>query len=252
MVCIDTSRLKIGRPPDAGGLGRSGAGILIGRFRGPRESVACAGRQSLGQWEKDISACGEKSSPSPWSSPPGEEITFAALAVHRRASTSGDQGRRSIHRVRWLDCRSNGQRIPGLIACEVRARGEAQRSAGERPSICPRSVRPEHRCIECAGLSGLGISALPDPGPPGRAVTSQAFGPYIGLAVHRRTPFCQRMRFVHSELRGVVVQRGAWGKRAEFRRSPTKSRQMIFTAEARRPEGIRGGRRGHGADGGAW
>ena len=54
-------------------------------------------------------------------------------------------------------------RIPGLKAREVTARGEAQRSPGERPSIYPRPVRPEHRCIECAGLSGLGISAPPDP-----------------------------------------------------------------------------------------
>ena len=68
-------------------------------------------------------------------------------------------------------------RIPGLKAREVMARGEAQRSPGERPAIYPRPVRPEHRCTECAGLSGLGISAPPDPGPPGRAVTSQVFGP---------------------------------------------------------------------------
>jgi hypothetical protein len=54
-------------------------------------------------------------------------------------------------------------RIPGLKAREVTARGEAQRSPGERPSIYARPVRPEHRCIECAGLSGLGISALRDP-----------------------------------------------------------------------------------------
>ena len=84
-MCTHISRLKIGRPPDAEGLVQSPAGILMGRFGGPREGVACAGRQSLGQWERDISACGEKSSPSPWSSPPGEEIISAALlfAVER-------------------------------------------------------------------------------------------------------------------------------------------------------------------------
>jgi hypothetical protein len=103
MVCIDTSRLKIGRPPDAEGRGQSRAGILIRRFSGPREGVAYAGRQSLGQGVKDISACGEKSSPSPWSSPPWRGNNIRCLAVHRRPSTSGDQGLRAaagrpIHR----------------------------------------------------------------------------------------------------------------------------------------------------------
>jgi hypothetical protein len=91
-MCLRTSRLRIGRPPDAAGLGQSRAGILIGRFSGPRESVACAGRQSLGQGGKDISACGEKSSPSPWSSPPRRGNSIGCLAVHRRLGTSGDQG----------------------------------------------------------------------------------------------------------------------------------------------------------------
>jgi hypothetical protein len=54
-------------------------------------------------------------------------------------------------------------RIPGLKARKVTTRGEAQRSPGERPSVYPRPVRPGHRCLECAGLSGLGISAPPDP-----------------------------------------------------------------------------------------
>jgi hypothetical protein len=112
MVCIDTSRLRIGRPLHAEGLGRSGAGKLIGRFSGPREGVACAGRQSPGQGEEDISACGEKSSPSPWSSPRGEETTSELALV-------------------WL--------------------------------------------------------------------------------FNRQTPLCQRMRFVHSKLRGFVVQCGACG-----------------------------------------
>jgi hypothetical protein len=170
-MCLRTSRLKVGPSPDAAGRGQSPAGILIRRFSGPREGVACASRQSVGQRGKDISACGEKSSPSPWSSPPGEEITTADLgaAVYRI--------RRSIDRVRRWDWRSNEQRFPGLKARKVIARGEAQRSPGERPSIGPRPVRPEHRCIECVGLSGLRISAPPDPGPPGRAVTLQAFGP---------------------------------------------------------------------------
>jgi hypothetical protein len=254
MMCLRASRLKIGRSSDAEGRVRAGAGIVIRSFSGSREGVACAGRQSLGQCEKDISACGEKRSPSPWSSPRRRGNNIRCLAVHRRASTSGDhdlsaaagrpiqwerpnavpspggegqdegelpapkavtlssvpgssvsacgersspspwssprgeeipsadlegtdgQGRRPIDRVRRLDCRSNEQRIPGLKAREVTARGEAQRSPGERPAIYPRPVRPEHRCTECAGLSGLGISAPPDPGPPGRAVTSQAFG----------------------------------------------------------------------------
>jgi hypothetical protein len=82
-MCLCTSRLKIAPTPDAG--------IFIGRFSGHCEGVACAGRQSPGQWKKDISACGEKSSPSPWSSPQGEEITLTAFAVHRLPSTSGDQ-----------------------------------------------------------------------------------------------------------------------------------------------------------------
>jgi hypothetical protein len=69
MMCLRASRLKIGRSARPAGLGQLPSGILIGRFSGPRESVACAGRQSLGQRGKDISACGEKSSPSPWSSP---------------------------------------------------------------------------------------------------------------------------------------------------------------------------------------
>jgi hypothetical protein len=92
MVCRNTSRLKIGRPPDAEDLGQSRAGILMGSFSCPREGVACAGRQSLGLWERDISACGEKSSPSPWSSPRGEEIHIRCLVVHRLPSTPGDQG----------------------------------------------------------------------------------------------------------------------------------------------------------------
>jgi hypothetical protein len=83
-MCRNTSRLKIGHPPDAG--------IFIGGGGGPREGVACAGRQSVGPWGKDISACGEKSSPSPWSSPRGEEINIRRLAVHRRPGTSDDQG----------------------------------------------------------------------------------------------------------------------------------------------------------------
>jgi hypothetical protein len=91
MVCFNTSRLKIGPTPDAAGLGQSPGGKLIARFGGPRAGVTCVGRQSMVQWKKDISACGEKNSPSPWSSPRGEEITLAALAVHHRASTSGDQ-----------------------------------------------------------------------------------------------------------------------------------------------------------------
>ena len=97
MLGMHISRMRIGRPPDAEDLGheahgRSGAGKLITRFSGRREGVACAGRQSLGQGGRDISACGEKSSPSPWSSPRGEEIHIRCLAVHCRPSTSGDQG----------------------------------------------------------------------------------------------------------------------------------------------------------------
>jgi hypothetical protein len=88
MVCRNTSRLKIGRSARPAGLGQLPSGILIGRFSGPRESVACAGRQSLGQRGKDISACGEKSSPSPWSSPRGEEILHSLcvdiVALRRR------------------------------------------------------------------------------------------------------------------------------------------------------------------------
>jgi hypothetical protein len=83
-MCLCASRLKIGRPPDAGEPGQIPAGILIGRFRGPPEGIPCAGRQSLSQWEKDISACGKKSSPSPCSSPRGEEKssgTHIGLAV---------------------------------------------------------------------------------------------------------------------------------------------------------------------------
>jgi hypothetical protein len=81
-------------------------------------------------------------------------------------------------------------RIPGLKARTVRARGEAQRSPGERPSICPRPVRPEHRCLECAGLSGLGISAPPDPalqaGLSHRRPSALRPVPAIGVARSRR------------------------------------------------------------------
>ena len=42
MVCMNTSPLKIGRPPVAGALGQSGAGKLIWGLNGPREGVACA------------------------------------------------------------------------------------------------------------------------------------------------------------------------------------------------------------------
>ena len=38
-----------------------------------------------------VSACGEKSSPSPWSSPRRRGNNIRCLAVHRRPSTSGDQ-----------------------------------------------------------------------------------------------------------------------------------------------------------------
>jgi hypothetical protein len=104
MMCLRTSRLKIGRPADAEGRVRAGAGILIGRFSGPREGVACAGWQSRGQGEKDISACGEKISPSPWSSPRGEEKPSAdsGFAI--------DRVRWLVERVRRLDCRSNEKR----------------------------------------------------------------------------------------------------------------------------------------------
>ena len=92
MVCRNTSQLETGRPPEAEDIGLSRVGKLIWAFNGPCEGVARADCRSLGKPEREISACGEKSSPSPWSSPPGEEITFAAVAVHRRPSTSGDQG----------------------------------------------------------------------------------------------------------------------------------------------------------------
>ena len=249
MVCINTSRLNIGRPPDAEDRAQSGAGKLLWGLNAPREGVACAGCQSLGQRERDISACGEKSSPSPWSSSRGEEITSAdsGFAVYRtRRSTMDRVSRWAIDRARRLDRQSSdphpnaipslggegqdegelaapkaviplprgsspGQgesnqvqvehfhhadepcrlghearqnrnrrrifhcpiakreriqmRFPGLKARNVKARGEAQRSPGKRPSICSRPVRPEHRCVTCAGLSGLGFSA-----PPARAL----------------------------------------------------------------------------------
>jgi hypothetical protein len=126
-MCRCTSRLKGGRPPDAEGLGRSRAGILVGSFSGPREGVACAGRQSLGQWERDISACGEKSSPSPWSSPRGEEMPSADSGL------TVDPIRRSIDGVRPRDCRSSNPQ-PNAIPSPG---GEGQ-DEGELPA--PKAV----------------------------------------------------------------------------------------------------------------
>ena len=70
MLGMHISRMRIGRPPDAEDVGQSHAGTWIWVFKDPRDGVACAGRQSQGQREGNISACGEKGSPSPWSSPP--------------------------------------------------------------------------------------------------------------------------------------------------------------------------------------
>jgi hypothetical protein len=95
MVCINTSWLKIGPTPDAGGLGQLPPGILIGRFSGPRESIACDGRQSLGQWGKDISACGEKELALTLVLSPRRGDHIRCLAVHRLPSTSRDQGLRA-------------------------------------------------------------------------------------------------------------------------------------------------------------
>jgi hypothetical protein len=154
MVCIDTSRLKNGRPPNAKGRGWLSAGILIRRFSDPRDGVACAGRQSLGRWEKDISACGEKSSPSPWSSPPGEKITFAALAVYRQPSTSGDQ-RLSAAAGRPIQCeRPNAIPSPGG---EGQDEGELPAPKAVALSLVPGSFH--RREAETRSDCGVGESA---------------------------------------------------------------------------------------------
>ena len=91
---------------------------------------------------------------------------------HRRSEPCrlGYEARQSRNQRRIFHCliakRERIQmRFRGLKARNVKARGEAQRSPGKRPSIRPRPVRPEHRCVTCAGLSGLGFSA-----PPARAL----------------------------------------------------------------------------------
>ena len=108
MVCMNTSRLKIGRLPGREGLGH-----------GACEPVSHRG---------------------------GEPCRLG-----------GHEARQSRNQRRIFDCpiakRGRMQmRFPGLKARKViAARGGAQRSPAGRPSICPRPVRPEHRCIECAG-----------------------------------------------------------------------------------------------------
>jgi hypothetical protein len=213
-MCLSTSRLKIGPTPDAG--------IFIGRFGSPREGVACAGRQSLGRWEKDISACGEKNWPSPCSSPPWRGNNIRCLAVHRRPSTSGDQGL-SAAAGRPIQCeRPNAIPSPG---------GEGQ-DEGELPA--PKAVTLS--CVPGNSISACGEKSSPSPGSSPREEEKPS-GTHIGLAVQPPNAAMSTDALCPQQVAKLCGSaRDVW-ERPEFRTSPTKSKQLLFFRGCRERRG---------------